>query len=45
MVVTNNNFTQSAIDLANLNHVELMDREKLQHLIEILRIPKNHADK
>jgi len=42
MVVTNNNFTQSAIDLANLNQVELMDRGKLQHLIEILRIPKKH---
>jgi len=40
MVVTNNNFTQSAIDLAKLNQVELMDRGKLQHLIEILRIPK-----
>ena len=42
MVVTNNNFTQSAIDLAKLNQVELMDRGKLQHLIEILRIPKKH---
>lgn len=41
MVITNNEFTQSAIELAHHNNVDLIDRLKLQHLIEILRISKN----
>lgn len=34
MVVTNNYFTQSAIDLATANEVDLIDRKKLTDLVE-----------
>lgn len=33
MVITNNNFTRSAIDLARVNNVELIDRNKLKKMI------------
>ena len=37
MVVTNNFFTNSAIDLAKSNNIELIDRPKLEELI--LKLP------
>jgi formylglycine-generating enzyme required for sulfatase activity len=36
MVVTNNYFTKSAIELADANDVELVDRDDLRHLLNIV---------
>lgn len=40
IVVTNSEFTESAIELGNSNHIELIDRFKLQKLIEQYHIHK-----
>lgn len=41
MVVTNNEFTQSAIDLARSNNVELVDRSRLEQLLKNNHIGKD----
>lgn len=40
MVVTNSSFTQSAIELALSNNVELVDRHKLSDWLELHSIEK-----
>ena len=39
-VATNSHFTQGAIDLAEANGVELIDRDKLIELLNVYPIPR-----
>lgn len=45
MVVTNSHFTNAAINLANVNHVELWDREKMIHEFSKRHLPSLHLQK
>ena len=44
-VITNNEFTDSAIELANSNNIELIDRTKLSELINKHPVYKTHLEK
>ncbi len=44
-VITNNEFTDSAIELANSNNIELIDRTKLSELINKYPVNKTHLEK
>ena len=44
-VITNNEFTDSAIELANSNDIDLIDRHKLSELIDKYPVSKSYLEK